>query len=176
MDRMLGELLQLSRLESGQTPFHMAPVDLAAFAKDVASRFQPIADSRGVSLRWEVHRPVPLVTADADKLHQLLGNLIGNALKATPTGGSITITVERADRLVEIRVSDTGTGIEPQHLPHIFERFYKADRSRSDDGAGLGLAIAKHIALAHQGEISVRSRPGEGSAFIVRLPVPVGFE
>ena len=97
-------------------------------------------------------------------------------MKATPSGGSIILTVERADRFIEIRVSDTGKGIEPQHLPHIFERFYKADRARSDDGAGLGLAIAKHIALAHQGDISVRSRLGEGSAFTIRLPVPVGFE
>lgn len=176
MDRMLGELLDLSRLESGHTPMHMVPVDLSAFASDAVSRFQPIADARQVSVRCEVDADLPLLTADLEKLHQLVGNLISNAIKATPPGGTILMRVGRAHGGVEVRVSDTGRGIEPQHLPHIFERFYKVSRTPGDDGAGLGLAIAKHIAQAHGGQITAKSRPGEGSTFNVWLPVPVGFD
>jgi two-component system phosphate regulon sensor histidine kinase PhoR len=176
MERMLGELLELSRLESGDTPLHLIPVDLVEFAHEVVARFRPIADAKRVTLRCVAQPPLPVVTGDKEKLHQLAGNLIINAIKATPEGGEVVLSVERTEGGVEMRVADTGKGIEQEHLPHIFERFYKADRSSGDGGAGLGLAIAKHIAQAHQGNIAVRSRAGEGSTFTVWLPVPVGFD
>jgi two-component system phosphate regulon sensor histidine kinase PhoR len=176
MDRMLGELLELSRLESGHTPMHMGPVDLSTFSEDAVSRFRPIADARQVMVRCEVDGGLPLLTADSEKLHQLVGNLISNGIKATPPGGTVMMRVERASGGIDVRVTDTGRGIEPQHIPHIFERFYKVSRTPGDDGAGLGLAIAKHIAQAHGGHITVKSRPGEGSTFTVWLPVPVGFD
>ena len=175
MDRMLSELLELSRLESGQAPLHLAPADPAGLAARAVERFRPQADESGIGLAIDAGAAPP-VTADADKMEQVLANLLSNALKATPRGGSVTLGVVRQDGAVELSVSDSGQGIAADSLPHVFERFYKVSTARDDGGAGLGLAIAKHIVQAHGGQVSVESTLGVGSTFTVRLPLAVGFQ
>ena len=113
---------------------------------------------------------MPLVTAEETKIHQVVTNLIENALKFTPENGAVTISADVGERDITFTVSDTGPGIESEHLPHVFERFYKVDRARRDGGSGLGLAIVKHLVQAHDGEVSVKSTLGEGSAFSFTLP------
>jgi signal transduction histidine kinase len=114
-----------------------------------------------------------VVLGDADRLKQLLLNLVDNARKYTPKGGKVTLGLRRAGGWAQLSVADTGLGIPAQDLPHIFERFYRVDKARSRvaGGTGLGLSIAKHIVLAHQGTISVKSRLGEGTTFTVSLPI-----
>jgi two-component system sensor histidine kinase BaeS len=110
---------------------------------------------------------------DPARMRQALGNLVANAVKFTPSGGSIGVSVRRAAGWVELAVADTGPGIAAEHLPHLFSRFYRADpsRSRSTGGSGLGLAITKHLAEAHGGTVAVTSAVGAGSTFTIRLPI-----
>lgn len=171
VDRMISELLELSRLESGQAQLHFTPVDPEQASTRAVDRFRSQAERAGLRLMLESDPGLPLITADEDKLDQVLSNLLGNAIRATPEGGSIEVMTRRGRGSVEFRVRDTGHGIEPEHLPHIFERFYKGDPARSDGGAGLGLAIARHIVEVHHGDIYVESKPGEGSTFVVSFPV-----
>lgn len=174
MERMVKELLELSRLQSGQTRLTFSSVDPREAVEDAVDRFRPMADRAGVSVTAITDPQLPRINADVDKLDQVLSNLLTNAIKATPTGGAIEITASSVPRGIEIRVHDTGHGIEPEHLPHIFERFYKADPSRSDEGTGLGLAITRQIVERHGGDIHVESVAGEGATFIVFLPT--GFQ
>ena len=111
----------------------------------------------------------PQAVGDKDKLGQVLANLLGNALKATPDEGTISINGQISAKFVQISVSDTGIGIPKDHIPHVFERFYKVDRSRGEEGSGLGLAIVKHIIHAHGGDISITSQEGNGSTFSFTL-------
>jgi signal transduction histidine kinase len=115
---------------------------------------------------------VAAVEGDADRLSQVLRNLLSNAVRHTPTGGQVMVRVRTADGCVRMQVADTGSGISPEDLPYVFDRFYRGDRSRSRQGggAGLGLAIARQIVLAHGGEIRVDSREGAGTTFTVELP------
>ena len=169
MTALVDELLELSSLESGQMPLHLSPVDLREAAGAAAERLSAAAAAKGVELKREVSADAPRAMADPAKLDQILTNLLENALRFTPRGGRIAISANARPRWVDVRVSDTGVGISKEHLPRVFERFFKADRSRSDDGTGLGLAIAKHLAQAHGGEIRAESAEGEGSAFTVTL-------
>jgi signal transduction histidine kinase len=120
------------------------------------------------------HEDQALVMGDADRLRQLLLNLVENAIKYTPPGGRMTLSLAREPGWVRVTVADTGIGIAPEDLPHIFERFYRADkaRSRAMGGTGLGLSIAQWVAQAHGGQITVESRLGEGSVFTLWLPAP----
>lgn len=175
MDSMVGELLELSRLESGQERLSMLPVDPAEALGRTVDHFRAQAERGKLHLSVDAEPSLPLITADREKLDQVLSNLLSNAIRATPAGGNVAVTAGRATGGVEFRVTDTGGGIPPQHLPHVFERFYKADPSRSDDGAGLGLAIARHVVEIHGGDIFVDSTPGEGTTFTVFLPAsPTG--
>ncbi|MFN3974218.1 MAG: sensor histidine kinase, partial [Dehalococcoidia bacterium] len=171
MERIVLELLDLSRLESGQVALHLAPVSVDVVVQEVAERFSPLAQQAGLSLYTQVPPDTPPVLADRDKLVQALSNLLDNAIKFTPAGGKVWLRVQAQDSQVAFVVEDTGIGIAPEHLPHIFERFYKAHRTHQDPGAGLGLAIVKHIAQAHGGSVAVESREGEGSRFTLCLPV-----
>ena len=115
---------------------------------------------------------MPHIVGDIDRLEQVFSNLLDNALKHTPKGGSVSILARKASAgLVEITVADTGPGIPPEQLPYVFERFYRADALTGKTGTGLGLAIAREIVRAHGGDIEARSAPGAGAQFIVRLPV-----
>ena len=170
MTTMVNELLELSRLESGQAPIHLAPVSLESVVAEIESRFDVSPGHERLKLETNVPDGIPLVMGEADKLNQVLANLVENAVKVTGDGGLISISANATDRWVEVKVSDNGIGIAREHLPHVFERFYKVDRSRRDGGTGLGLAIAKHLVQAHGGDIKVESVEGEGSAFSFTLP------
>ena len=176
MNAMVEDLLELSRLESGQQP-NLAPVDLGALAAEVAGEYAERAGAAGgVAVRARLPAGEGAVAlGDGEKLRQALVNLVDNALKNTAEG-SVTLWVEAASdggdgqRRHRVCVSDTGAGIAREHLPHIFERFYKVDRARRDGGSGLGLAIAQHIVQTHGGEISVSSEEGVGSEFCFTIP------
>ena len=169
MTAMVDELLELSILESGQMPIHLAPVELRGIADKVLERFEMRAASRGVKLLSRIPADLPYLMADSGKLDQILTNLVENALKFTPEGGRVSLSANAVREGIEIRVADTGIGIPREHLPHVFERFYKVDRARRNVGTGLGLAITRRLAQAHGGDITVRSVEGEGSVFTFRL-------
>jgi signal transduction histidine kinase len=159
---LIDDLLGLAELDSATLDGH--PVDLSALVEREVERSAPLAQAGGVRLESFV-RPSIVARADEGLATQLVANLIGNAIKFTPRDGVITVTLSRR----AFRVKDTGPGIAPEDLAHVFERFYQADSSRSQDGHGLGLAIARNIAEVHGWRISVHSRPGEGAVFIVAL-------
>jgi len=172
MRELVGGLLTLSRADAGRDHLIVEPVSLGELAAEVAGQMTPLALSRG--LRIQVDTPAPVMVAgDQTRLMQLLLNLLDNALKYTPSGGQVNVTVKKQDGWATLSVSDTGIGVPPEHLPHLFERFYRVDkaRSRAEGGAGLGLAICEWIAHAHGGRIEAASTLGKGSAFTVRLPL-----
>lgn len=169
MSALVDDLLELSRLESGQATPVMETVDLAALARGEIEAFQLRAEAAGAALEARLPESPALVRGERDKLRQVLVNLLDNALKFTPSGGAVTVVVRAAAGGVEVAVQDTGAGIPAEHLPHVFERFYKADRARRDGGTGLGLAIVRHIVEAHGGTARVASREGEGTTVSVML-------
>ena len=169
MQRLIDDLLDLSRMEAGHLALDLRDVDAAALVREIAESHAPRADEAGVELRVEAPDATLALRADPDRLQQAIGNLLGNALKFTPRGGSVTLDARRDGDDVVIAIADTGPGIEAEHVPHLFDRFYqvrKADRG----GAGLGLAITRAIAQAHGGDIHVTSRVGHGSRFELRIP------
>ena len=169
MSALVDELLELSRLESGQAPLEMETVDVAALARGEIEAFQLRAEAAGAVLESRLPDAPALVRGERDKLRQVLVNLLDNALKFTPSGGTVTVFVRTAAGGVEVSVRDTGAGIPAEHLPHVFERFYKVDRARRDGGTGLGLAIVRHIVEAHGGTARAESREGEGTTVSVML-------
>lgn len=170
IEQMVQEMLELSRLESGQTQLHLVPVDPARFLQDVAARFRPLAENAGVKILVEAAEGLAPLRADPVKFEQVLTNLIANSLNAMPGGGTVVLRVRPAGKRLRFEVTDDGPGIPPAHLPHLFERFYKVDQSRSIGGSGLGLAISRHIVQVHGGEISVASRAGSGTTFSILMP------
>ncbi|MCE2462990.1 MAG: HAMP domain-containing protein [Dehalococcoidia bacterium] len=170
MINMAGDLLELSRLESGQVPIHLYPLDLRPLLEDVRTGFEGRAVARAISINATYDEDVPLAMGDEEKLRQALVNLLDNAIKFTPDAGRITLTTLADGGFVEVRVNNTGMGIPREHLPHVFERFYKVDRSRHDGGTGLGLAIVNHIVQLHGGEVTVQSQEGESATFSFTLP------
>jgi signal transduction histidine kinase len=171
--RLVEDLTALSHLESGQWRLERRPVQLAHVAATVEDALRPQVERQGVRLRVTVDDGLPRVLGDADRLAQVLTNLLSNALRFTPPGGQVTVEGWPERDSVCLAVRDTGSGIAPHDLPHIFERFYRADRARAQatGGSGIGLAIAKHIVEAHGGTVSVQSAPGQGTRFEVRLPL-----
>ena len=169
MTAMVSELLELSLLQSGHAPIHLAPVAIRSVVDETESEFALKLEARGLSLTTDLAAGLPYVMADVAKLSQVLRNLVENAVKFTPAGGSIGISAMESGQWVELRVSDTGVGIAPAHLPHVFERFYKVERSRRDDGTGLGLAIVKHLVEVHGGDVRAESTEGQGSTFTLTL-------
>jgi two-component system, OmpR family, phosphate regulon sensor histidine kinase PhoR len=171
LTQMVRELGELSRIESGEAPLAKKPVDLEQFINKVVERMKPQSDRAELNFSVDIEPGLRPVSADADRLEQVLVNLIHNAIKFTPAGGGITVAAcPKNGNAVEIAVKDTGIGISAEDLPRVFERFYKADKSRGGGGTGLGLAIAKHVVKAHGGEIRVESVPGQGSTFYFTLP------
>ncbi len=170
--RMLVEnLLDLSAIESGRVQLHLVPTDLGELTNVVVESFRARAAQRGVTLeRLGPTRGITVQT-DPDRMSQVLSNLLDNALKFTPGGGRVSVSVTAHRDHVTVAVDDTGSGIPPDDLPHIFDRFFKADRSRSGQrGAGLGLAIAKRLMAAQGGEIRAENRAEGGARFVVTLP------
>jgi len=169
---LVGQLLEQARAESGQLRLNLNDVDLEDVARPIVSSFEQQASNKGISLELAALRPVR-VEADAARLSQVFVNLIDNALRHTARGGRIRIELDARDSDAVLRVRDTGEGIPYRDLPHIFERFYVVDRSRTrgSGGAGLGLAIVKGIVDAHGGSVSAESMLGRGTAFTIRLPI-----
>ncbi len=172
MSQLLSDLLILARADAGEAPLVREALDLSVLASEVAATLLPLAQTRQLDLRCEVGSG-PIVEGDQTRLTQLLLNLVDNGLNYTPPGGVVEISVGREDGYGVLRVADSGAGIAPEHLPHLFERFYRADkaRSRAEGGTGLGLAISRWIAEVHGGTIGVESTPGQGATFSVRLPL-----
>jgi two-component system phosphate regulon sensor histidine kinase PhoR len=167
------ELLELSRIESGQAPLRLVPTLVAEVVVPPVDRLRPQAERAGLEITILLPPQVPPVLADTDRARLVLTNLIHNAVKFTPPGGHITVAAKPAGAEVILSVEDTGVGIPAEDLPRIFERFYKADRARSGGGTGLGLAIAKHIVQGHGGRLWAESVEGQGSTFSFTLPVAV---
>jgi len=169
---LVQQLLEQARAESGQLKLSLREIDLEEVARPIVASFEPQAANKGVSLELSPLRPVR-VEADPDRLSQVFVNLIDNALRHTNAGGRVKIELDARDSDAFVRIRDTGEGIPYRDLPHIFERFYVVDRSRTREsgGAGLGLAIVKGIVDAHGGAISTESMLGRGTAFTIRLPI-----
>jgi len=172
--RLTGGLLTLTRADAGQIPLKLESFKLADAVAGAMEQVTPMASQRDVRLHID-SGPTVNLRADEDLFLQLLLNLLDNAIKHTPPGGQVTVGWYLDGHQVELRVRDTGTGIPEEHLPHIFDRFYRVDkaRGRTEGGAGLGLAISRWIVEANGGSISVESTEGEGSTFTVRLPAEV---
>ena len=167
---LVNDLLELSRMESGQFRIDVEPISLAPVVQSVKRQFGDTATTHGVEIVSKLHDDLPLVMADGEKLTQVFVNLVENALKFTPADGEIRIQAEPFEEYVQVQLQDTGIGVAPQHVPHLFERFYKVNRSRRDSGTGLGLSIVKQLVEAHGGQITVASQEGEGCAFTFTVP------
>jgi two-component system phosphate regulon sensor histidine kinase PhoR len=170
LTQMVRELLELSRIESGRVPFRRNLVDPNAIIQAAVNRMVVQAERAGLKLLYEANDVLPKIRVDAERVEQVLVNLIHNAIKFTPPGGSIHISSSLERGQVVIVVQDTGVGITDTDLPRIFERFYKTDRARSSGGTGLGLSIARHTVEAHGGKIWAESKHGEGSRFYISFP------
>ena len=166
-------LLTLANFTSGKPPVRLVPLALEPMVEDIVDELTLLADDRRITLSFESH-PVPLILGDVQWLKQALINLLDNALHYTPSGGAVTVRLQADGGGVALAVEDTGHGIEPEHLPHLFERFYRTDWARAKDagGTGLGLPIVKEIAEAHGGTVSVTSQVDKGSVFTLHLPIP----
>jgi len=171
MQRIVDDLLDLSRLESGHWEPAVTEVDFLSIASDIRGMYHDIARPKGISLEVSSPDQLPSVDADRTAIRQILSNLVDNAVRHTGRG-TVTMFAESADGGVWVGVADTGPGIAPEHLPRIFERFYRVDQGRSRDsgGTGLGLAIVKHLVDAHSGKIRVESEPGKGTTIAAFFP------
>ncbi|KPK45555.1 MAG: hypothetical protein AMJ77_07190 [Dehalococcoidia bacterium SM23_28_2] len=170
--QIVEELLELSRIESGELPMSQEPVEMASVLADAVERLRRQAEKQGLSLTVDIAADLPPIIGDAERLARVVVNLLHNAVKFTPAGGSVHVWAGLAESAVVVKVTDTGVGIAPEDLPRIFERFYKSDRARASGGTGLGLAVVKHIVEAHGGTVGVESEPGQGSTFSFAIPVP----
>lgn len=184
LTRLISDLLELSRLELGEVELKRSPCHLHTFYKPILDVFEPLLEESGLVLKWEISEAFPEVNVDQRLFMQIFVNLIDNAIKYTPDGGTITVSadvdtseiIEAPDTTAEeiiVHVKDTGIGIPMESQPRVFERFYRVDegRAREMGGTGLGLAIAKHIALSHNGRIWLDSVLGQGSVFHVAVPL-----
>jgi len=187
--RLVEDLRLLALADAGQLRLHTAPLDLGTFLREIVEAHRLQARERGVNLALEVPSPLPLVEADRDRLAQVMGNLLGNALRYVPEGGNITVRVmgqepvlpvpsgaegsEAEGQKVIVSVTDDGPGVPPEDLPHLFERFWRGDRARrrATGGSGLGLTIARSLVEAHGGRLWAESVEGQGITFALALPV-----
>jgi PAS domain S-box-containing protein len=169
MNRLIGDLLDVKRIESGRLTIEARPEDVIVVVCDAVEMVRPLANSSSLRLRPVFEKDLPRVLVDPARIQQVLSNLIGNAIKFTPSGGSITVRAASAPDGVRIAITDTGPGIAAEQLPHIFGRFWQGRRT-DRRGLGLGLAIAKAIVEAHGGRIWVESQPGAGSTFFFTVP------
>jgi signal transduction histidine kinase len=175
LERIVKDLLDLARYEHGAVVLQRRLFDIERLFENVAGRHERDAHTKGVALRIHVDAHADQVVADPDRIEQAIENLVGNALLHTPAGGTVTLSATQADGVATLSVGDTGAGISPEHLPYVFERFYKVDTARAADstGSGLGLSITKAIVKRHGGTIRVTSQPGQ-TTFTIVLPQSAG--
>jgi signal transduction histidine kinase len=187
LQRLVNDLQELSRVEAGAFELNRRPLAVATLIKQVTNRLCPQFEEKGVTLELELPPNLPAVLADEDRVSQILLNLVGNALQYTPSGGAVTITAEapplsgpiptadmKSEPQLLVTIRDTGIGLAPAHLPYLFTRFYRVDKSRSraGGGSGIGLTITRHLVEAHGGHIWAQSAgEGEGSVFNFTLPL-----
>lgn len=175
LGRLVEDLQELSRVEAPSFAIEKQSLAPAALVKTVIKRMSGPAASRGVKLEWEAPAELPEILGDQDRLLQALSNLVNNAIQYTPEGGLVSVAAHSSNGDLQISVRDTGLGISAEHLPHIFDRFYRIDKSRSrqeSGGSGIGLTIARAIVEAHGGRIWAESPgPGKGSTFFIALPI-----
>jgi two-component system, OmpR family, sensor histidine kinase BaeS len=172
--RMVGDLQQMSSLESGHVRLDLAPLNLYSLVDETLAVIEPECEQHEISVHNEISSWIPLVLADSDRITQVLLNLLDNARRHTHAGGRISVGAQVKERNLQVWVSDTGSGIDPADLPHIFERFYRADRSRTGGtggGSGLGLSIVKAIITAHGGSIQAESEKNKGTRISFTLPL-----
>jgi CheY-like chemotaxis protein/anti-sigma regulatory factor (Ser/Thr protein kinase) len=172
--QMVEDILDVSRVVSGKMRLHMQPVELPLVVHDAVATIMPAAEAKDIRVSTTLDAQVDPVSGDPDRLRQIIWNLLSNAVKFTPKHGRIQVRLERVNSSVEIVVSDTGIGIRPDFLPHIFERFRQADSgtTRVHGGLGLGLAIVRHIVELHRGQVRAESGgEGKGARFVVTLPL-----
>lgn len=176
LQRLIEDLELLSRVEAGQLPVVARRTDLRSVLEEVVAQFDPLFTANRVTLSLYLDSDLPPVWADPDRVNQVLINLLSNAYRYTPADGEVTLAARHTDKTVTVSVRDTGIGISAEHLPYIFERFYRVDKSRArrSGGSGIGLAIARHLVDAQGGEIWAESDgPGKGTTFYFTLPIAV---
>ncbi len=172
--QLVEDLLDTSRLMRGQLHLQMRPVDVARVIEAAINTVQPAAATKEIQIKTTTSEDIGLVWGDSDRLQQIVWNLLSNAVKFTPEGGQVEVKLNCVDRYIEIQVSDTGIGISPEFLPHVFDRFRQAERAttRSSSGLGLGLAIVRQLVELHGGTVEAQSAGfGRGATFIVKLPL-----
>jgi signal transduction histidine kinase len=174
MQRLVADLLALTRLDEGRLKLRLTTVEVAPLLADICAQMQ--SQVHGQSLTYQVPPSLPVLCGDADQLRRVLLNIVENALKFTPSGGRVELRVANENQgWVTLEIQDTGAGIPPEALPHVFERFYRADPSRTRQsweigGSGLGLSIARELVEAHDGTIAISSSVGQGTTVTLRLP------
>ncbi len=174
LTQMVTELTELSHIETGKAELRRVPTNINLLIEEVAAQMSPLTASRPVTITTDLSPNPPIIKVDRDRIRQTLVNLLHNAIKFNNPGGNIVISTKFDTEFVTVDVADTGVGISKEDLPHVFERFYKADKARSRGGSGLGLAIAKHTIQAHGGNISAKSEEGKGSTLTFTLPLDTG--
>jgi signal transduction histidine kinase len=167
--QMIDTMLDLSEAEAGAAPLTMRRIDIAGIVRNAHDLFYPLAEDTGLSFTLDIPEICP-VLGDMRKIQRMIANLLDNAFKYTLPGGEVAISMKEDSDKVMISIRDNGLGISADNLPHIFERFFRCDKSRSEAGIGLGLTLAKAIAVSHGGDIAVQSSPGRGSTFTIVLP------
>jgi signal transduction histidine kinase len=174
LQRLVADLQDLAQAEAGQLNLARRPAALAGIVEQAVAALRPQADEKGLALSADMPTDLPQLDVDPERIGQVLRNLLSNAVAHTPQGGQITVSAAAGEGVVSVAVRDTGEGIPAEHLPYVFDRFYRADKSRARQtgGAGLGLAIVKQIVVAHGGTVSVTSEPGQGSTLTFTLPTP----
>ncbi|MBI4268013.1 MAG: HAMP domain-containing protein [Chloroflexi bacterium] len=176
LTQMVSELTELSHIETGRAELRMASIDLNRLIEEGIAQLNPLAQKQQVDIVTDFASNLPVIKADKDRIRQVVINLVHNAIKFNHPGGQIKVSTRSNSETITVNISDNGTGISSDDLPHIFERFYKADKSRSKGGSGLGLAIARHTIQAHGGKIWVKSEEGKGSTFSFSLPLKTGLD
>ncbi|MBM3809917.1 MAG: hypothetical protein FJW22_17245, partial [Acidimicrobiia bacterium] len=170
MERLVKDLLRLARLDAGQETVELVPCDVASLLEGVANDFEPIATQKQQTIEVQVAAAVGMLTTDAAKLHDIVRNLVENAVNYTPDGAEIDVRADLIDGTFRLTVADTGHGIAPNELGRVFERFYRVDESRTRPGTGLGLSIVKHLAHVLGGDVTASNQAGGGALFTVILP------